>query len=468
MDDLRNLGLTQFASKVLEAVIIHYLMPFIESKDDKAQFGGKKHLSCTHYLLELIEFIIESFEKQDCAVIIALMDFSKGFNRLDHSRLLCTLCDIEVPGYLLLLIISYLKNRRMRVKYNNVYSNEQNLPGGSPQGGLLSVILFCLYTLGCGMSLSEVMRSSTKEDLPTLPQGQAMREEDRIRLKYIDDTTLGVKVALSKLLQLKEDMIIPEFLFEEKTKRQLTNYEMSNERNDLHNLLDDMEVFVELNSMKINELKTKIVFFNNKQVDGVARYKLKGKDLEQVECFKVLGFHLQSNLRPQEHVDKMVAKVNQKTWSLKVLMKNSNDTVIGKQFYTTWVCPLLEYCAPVWHGALTKKQSDRIESIQKRCFRTILGKKYVSYDNALQTLNLKKLSTRRHNLCLKFVQKTMTHFPQSFPLRSQRIGLRGAKVSLLDVPFSRYQHCQNAGKRYLADLYNQWLMDDNYPFSDWN
>ena len=97
------------------------------------------------------------------------------------------------------------------------------------------------------MSLSEVMRSSTKEDLPTLPQGQAMREEDRIRLKYIDDTTLGVKVALSKLLQLKEDMIIPEFLFEEKTKRQLTNYEMSNERNDIHNLLDDMEVFVELN-----------------------------------------------------------------------------------------------------------------------------------------------------------------------------------------------------------------------------
>ena len=417
LDDLRNLGLTQFASKVLEAVIIHFLMPYIESKDDKAQYGGKKHLSCTHYLIELIEFIVESFEKQDCAVIIALMDFSKGFNRLDHSRLLCTLCDIGVPGYLLLLILSYLTNRKMRVKYKNVFSNEQNLPGGSPQGGLLSVILFCLYTLGSGMTLSEVMRASPKEDLPTLPQGQAMREEDRIRLKYIDDTTLGVKVALSKLLQLKEDMIIPEYLFEDKTKRQLTNYEMTNAKNDLHYLLDDMETFVELNSMKINENKTKIVFFNNKQIDGEAKYQCKGKSLEQVEVYKVLGYHLQSNLRPQEQVDKMLTKVNQKIWSLKVLMRNSNDIIIGKQFYITWIVPVLEYCAPVWHGILTTRQSDKIESVQKRCFRTILGKKYVSYSHALEVLNLKKLSTRRHNLCLKFVLKTKDKFPQFFPLK---------------------------------------------------
>ena len=317
---MRNLGLTQFSSKVLEAVIIHYLMPFIEKMDDSAQFGGKRNLSCTHYLLELIEFVVESFEKPDCAVIIALMDFSKGFNRLSHSRLLCTLADIGVPGYLLLLILSYLTNRRMRVKYEEVLSSEQSLPGGSPQGGLLSVILFCLYTLGSGMSLTEAMRASSPEELPVLPQGQDMREADKIRLKYIDDTTLGVKVALSRLLQLKEDTLIPEWMFEDKTERQLTRYEMSNEKNALHSLLEDMEKFVELNSMKINEKKTKTVFFNNKHRDGEALYQCKGRQLEQVESYKVLGYHLQSNLRATEHVDKMIAKVNHKLWSLRILM----------------------------------------------------------------------------------------------------------------------------------------------------
>ncbi len=468
LDDLRNLGLTQFSSKVLEAVIIHFLMPYIESKDDTAQFGGKKNLSCAHYLIELIEFIVESFEKPDCAVIIALMDFSKGFNRLDHSRLLCTLCDIGVPGYLLLLILSYLTDRKMRVKYNDTFSIKQNLPGGSPQGGLLSVILFCLYTLGSGMSLSETMRISSPGDLPTLPQGQAMREEDRIRLKYIDDTTLGVKVALSELLRLKEDMIIPEYLFEVKTKRQLTNYEMTDAKNALHDLLDDMEGFVDLNSMKINELKTKVVFFNNKQIDGEAKYQCKGKILEQVECYKVLGYHLQSNLRPHEHVDKMLAKVNQKTWALKVLMRNSNDREIGKQFYLSWIVPVLEYCAPVWHGILTKRQSERIESVQRRCFRTILGKKYNSYENALGILNLKKLEIRRHNLCLKFVQKAKNKFPQSFPTKQQRQGTRGSKIPLLEVPVSKYNYCQNSGKRFLANLYNNWLTCDEFPYSNWN
>ena len=129
----------------------------------------------------------------------------------------------------------------MKVKYGDTLSKEQNLPGGSPQGGLLSVILFCLYTIGSGMSLSGLLRASSAEELPALPQGQAMREADRIRLKYIDDTTLGIKVALSRLLQLKEESLIPEWMFEDKTARQLINYEMTTDRNALHSLLEDME-----------------------------------------------------------------------------------------------------------------------------------------------------------------------------------------------------------------------------------
>ena len=469
LDDLRNLGLTQFSAKVLEAVIINYLMPFIENSDDEAQFGGKRNLSCTHYLLELVEFVVEAFENPDCAVIIALMDFSKGFNRLSHSRLLCTLADLGIPGYLLLLILSYLTHRRMRVKYGDTLSEEQDLPGGSPQGGLLSVILFCLYTLGSGMSLSELLRASSPEELPALPQGQAMRETDRIRLKYIDDTTLGIKVALSRLLQLKEESLIPEWLFEEKTPRQLTNYEMTTDRNDLHSLLEDMEKFVDLNSMKINEQKTKTMFFNNKQKDGEALYRCKGRQLEQVESYKVLGYHLQSNLRASEHVDKMIAKVNHKIWSLRILMQNCNDFEIGKQFHVTWIVPVLEYCAPVWHGILTQGQSDKIEGIQKKALRIILRKRYVNYENALEILNLKPLHLRRKNLCLKFVQKTKSKFPNYFPHRDQKNHeTRRAKLPLLHVPVSRYVYTGNLGKRFLTDLYNEYLESETFPFTNWN
>ena len=354
------------------------------------------------------------------------------------------------------------------MKYGDVLSGEKSLPGGSPQGGLLSVILFCLYTLGSGMSLTETLRASSPEELPVLPQGQAMREANKIRLKYIDDTTLGVKVALSKLLQLKEEALVPEWMFEDKTARQLTRYEMTSDRNDLHSLLEDMEKFVELNSMKINEQKTKTVFFNNKHIDGEAIYQCKGKQLEQVECYKVLGYHLQSNLRAAEHVDKMISKVNHKLWSLRILMQNCNDTEIGKQFHVTWIVPVLEYCAPVWHGILTQRQSERLETVQRKSLRIILGKKYSNYETALTTLNLKPLHLRRKNLCLKFVQKTKSNLPDFFPLKDQRDGTRTAKLPILQQPTSRYQYTSNLGKRFLANLHNDYLMSDNYPFSNWN
>ena len=143
--------------------------------------------------------------------------------------------------------------------------------------------------------------------------------------------------------------------------------------------------------MKINEQKTKTMFFNNKHRDGEALYHCKGRQLEQVESYKVLGYHLQSNLRAAEHVDKMISKVNHKLWSLRILMQNCNDTEIGKQFHVTWIVPVLEYCAPVWHGILTQRQSERLETVQRKSLRIILGKKYSNYETALTTLNLKPL-----------------------------------------------------------------------------
>ena len=189
MDQLRNLGLTQYCAKVLEGVIIHFLEPYL--KDDPGQFGGKKGHSCSHYLIELIEFIFESWEELDCATIAALADFSKGFNRVCHNRLVVTLCDMGIPLYLVLIIISYLTKRMMRVRYNGQYSKLKELPGGAPQGGLLSIIIFCLYTAGNGMKLSELLKASCKDEYACMPMNQPMRTDRAIRLKYVDDTTLA-------------------------------------------------------------------------------------------------------------------------------------------------------------------------------------------------------------------------------------------------------------------------------------
>ena len=368
LDQLRNIGLTQYSSKVLEAVIIEFLKPYI--RDDPGQFGGKPAHSCAHYLIELVEFIMESFEEDNQATIVALADFSKGFNRVDHMRLIVTLSDMGIPVFILLLIISYLCERKMKVKYNGEYSDEQSLPGGSPQGGLLSIILFCLYTAGCGMNLHEDLKMLTPEEFPCMPCDQPMRNEKTIRLKYVDDQTLGAKVALTELLRLKVETLIPEYLFEEKKKRELTEFEMSDNKNDLHEMIENMENFVRLSKMKLNTDKTKVMFVNNTRRDGIARYMCEGMQLEQVESFKVLGFQLQANMRVTEHVKTMLTKVASKVWAMRVVMQNGGGVSVGKQFYITWIVSLLESNVPVWHGRLTKNQSDAIENVQKNVLKS--------------------------------------------------------------------------------------------------
>ena len=40
-------------------------------------------------------------------------------------------------------------------------------------------------------------------------------------------------------------------------------------------------------------------------------------------------------------------------------------------FYITVISPVLEYCAPLWHYALTKAQSESLEAVQKRAIRIV-------------------------------------------------------------------------------------------------
>ena len=56
---------------------------------------------------------------------------------------------------------------------------------------------------------------------------------------------------------------------------------------------------------------------------------------------------------------------------------------------------MVENSAVVWHPGLTQIHAITIERVQKPAFSVILGKDYISYDNALQVLGMKKFSEKR-------------------------------------------------------------------------
>ena len=100
-----------------------------------------------HYLIQLLNFVHSNLDrnyKEPTAVLLGLVDFSKAFNRIDHNIIVTILSDLNIPTCALRLIISYLSQRKMCVRFNGAESAEQDIPGGGPQGGLLIVILFDL------------------------------------------------------------------------------------------------------------------------------------------------------------------------------------------------------------------------------------------------------------------------------------------------------------------------------------
>ena len=181
-DDTRNIASTAYFSKVYESLIGDWIFPFIEPYIDPAQHGGLKGSSITHYLVRLLHFIHSHLDmRQPHAVLLALVDLEKAFNRVSHSHVIEDLADMNVPGWLLAILVSYLTGRSMCMRFEGATSSYRDLPGSTPQGTFLGILLFIIVFNGA------LLR-------PSIPRPSFMH------LKYIDDLSVLAAIDLKNTL----------------------------------------------------------------------------------------------------------------------------------------------------------------------------------------------------------------------------------------------------------------------------
>ena len=150
-NDLRNIAKTSFFSKVFESYLSDLLLPFVKPFLDPMQFGLKGG-SINHYLIKLLQFIHTNLDLRDPhAVVLALVDLSKAFNRISHLLVIEDLHDMHVPAWLLRILTSYLTERSMILTYDGSQSSPRNLPGSSPQGAFLGIFLFIIKFNGVSL-----------------------------------------------------------------------------------------------------------------------------------------------------------------------------------------------------------------------------------------------------------------------------------------------------------------------------
>ena len=96
-------------------------------------------------------------------------------------------------------------------------------------------------------------------------------------------------------------------------------------------------------------------------------------------------------------------KAFKRLYSLR-LLKKAGVTATGiLKVYVSIIRPILEYAVPVWQ-AISEKQSEKLESIQKRALRIVFPS-VETYAEALSLAHLETLTARRLHICEKYMDR---------------------------------------------------------------
>ena len=132
-----------------------------------------------------------------------------------------------------------------------------------------------------------------------------------------------------------------------------TQYELVTTGQDsyMQEVMDNLEAWAVQNEMEINAKKTKemwIRFWKSQINQAPSSIVTSSEELERVEVFKLLGVHVQRDLKWNTHVNKIVSKASKRLYFLRECRKANLPTEVDMTTYITKIRPLLEFASPIW------------------------------------------------------------------------------------------------------------------------
>ena len=108
-------------------------------------FGFQNGHSTDHALLQLVDQIYESFERNEYTIGV-FIDLSKAFDTVDHNILLKKLEIYGISGTHLQWFRNYLSNRKQYIQFDGWQKTSyKTVECSVPQGSISGPLLFVLY-----------------------------------------------------------------------------------------------------------------------------------------------------------------------------------------------------------------------------------------------------------------------------------------------------------------------------------
>jgi len=350
-ENYRPVSLTSVSGKLLEHIICSQLMKHLDSHSilTSLNHGFRAGYSCETQLIVTMNDLVKSFEKGK-QTDMAILDFSKAFDTVPHSKLLHKLNEYGVKGHLHQWFTAFLTRRHMKVVVDGETSEEVTVDSGVPQGTVLGPILFLCHI----------------NDLP-----DAVKSNVRL---FADDCLLYREI------QSQED------------------------HNILQNDLQELEQWAARWGMRFNAKKCYIMSIKQR---SSRFYDLSGHILQQVKTNPYLGVTISEDLKWEPHISKITGKASSTVGFLRRNLKMC-PTASKKLAYVTLIRSTLEYAASAWDPHFIKDVR-KLELVQHKAVRFIVGdyiSKYPGFiTSKLEELNIPTLEERRKNIRLALFYK---------------------------------------------------------------
>ena len=328
-ENYRPISVLPPVSKIFESRMYEDIELYMRKYFSPYLCGFRKGYSTQHCLLNLIERMKRSLDKQGYAAAI-LTDLSKAFDCINHDLLIAKLGAYGFSHSSLTVIQSYLYGRKQRTKVNNSYSSWTSPNAGVPQGSILGPILLNIY-------LNDSLYLVDEENLAN----------------YADDNTpFEIGDCLECLLtKIEVDAEILTKWFKE-------------------------------NYLKLNADKCHL-FVPRQPID--TSIKVEGQIIEGEQSVKILGITIDKNLEVNTHVSYLCNKANQKLHALTRIASYMDKNKL-KLLMRAFIESLFNYCPLIWmyHN---RTMNNRINRIHERALRIVYSDTEASFEELLEIDN---------------------------------------------------------------------------------
>ena len=353
LKNFRPVSNLPFLGKIIEKAACNQIISHAMKTGnmEKYQSAYRRNRSTETALLDVMNNVYHEVDTGRVVCLI-MLDLSAAFDTVIHDLLLNRLkYRFGVSGTVLSWLRSYLSNRKQKVVVNEMFSSDEFIKYGVPQGSILGPFLFTLFIT---------------------PLGDICRKYDINFHGYADDQQLYCSFDPKDKLNINETV------------------------SRLEECILSIRAWMRVNRLKLNEDKTEVIMIgtknNLKKVEDL-RVKIGDDIIQPTKSVRNLGFYMGSSLTAREHINKLCSSSH---FMLKRLfrVKHYIDIDTRKILSQALVMSRVDYCNSLLVGA-SQKELNCLQYIQNMCARFVTGlKKYDRISPSLKALHWLKIPYR--------------------------------------------------------------------------